>query len=183
MTPAAVLEFWFSADPLPVQMRRWFGADPVFDSACRTVCAPALAQAAAGALHGWTATPTGALALVILLDQIPRNIFRGTARAFATDAQARFIADRAILAGHDQALSAAQRLFLYLPYEHSEALRDQDRAVALLSPLKLADVAEYAQRHRDVIRRYGRFPHRNAALGRTSTAAELAYLATPGAGF
>ena len=122
-----------------------------------------------------------------MLDQFPRNIHRGTPQAFAGDAAALAIAEAAISAGFDRALLPVERVFLYLPFEHSERLADQDRAVTLFEALAgepdMAQTIDYAHRHREVIRRFGRFPHRNPILGRTNSAAEEAYLAEPGAGF
>ena len=134
----------------------------------------------------WPGT-AGLLAQTLVLDQFPRNLFRGQARAFAGDAQARAIALQLIDSGAHLALHPLQRWFVYLPLEHAEDLALQERSVALFSALAadagMADALDYAERHRDVIHRFGRFPHRNAALGRASTAEELAYLATPGSGF
>ena len=125
----------------------------------------------------------GALALAILLDQFPRNIYRGTPRAFAADAKARDAARNALAAGHDQAVAPFMRAFLYLPFEHSEDMADQDRSVALFRALGDEKYLGFAIGHRDVIARFGRFPHRNEILGRRSTPDELAYLRQPGAGF
>lgn len=190
-----ILDFWFGAsgDPDHGRMRRaWFTKDPAFDATIRQRFLGEYEAAARGARGEWAKTPDGALALLILLDQVPRNLFRGSERAFATDAQARAIADRAIAAGFDRRFGPVERLFFYLPFEHSEDLADQDRAVMLMETLPITpdfpqaswdEVMDFARRHRAVIERFGRFPHRNAALGRTSTPAELAYLQEPGAGF
>jgi uncharacterized protein (DUF924 family) len=122
--------------------------------------------------------------LCVLLDQVPRNLFRGQGRAFASDAAARAIAREAIDQGFDRNLPQPQRLFLYLPFEHSESLADQDESVRLIGALDENPTwKDYAIRHRDVIARFGRFPHRNAALGRRNTAEETAFLATPGSSF
>jgi uncharacterized protein (DUF924 family) len=182
-----VLEFWFGPPGMPDALQeRWFKRDPAFDAAIRGRFGGAV-EWALGPLRVEAADPRGALALVILLDQFPRNLFRGTARAFAGDARARRIASRAIAAGWDQALAPVERMFLYLPFEHSEAATDQERSVTLFTALPAAswhaECLGYAEAHRDVIRRFGRFPHRNQALGRASTEEELAYLATPNAGF
>jgi uncharacterized protein (DUF924 family) len=175
MTRAAdVVDFWSAAG-----FARWFGKDADFDAEFRRRFLAAHEAAAGGALDGWAETPDGALALVILLDQFPRNAFRDTARMFATDAKARAIADAAIAAGHDRHIDEALRLFLYLPYEHSERMADQERAVALIAPLG-AELLRYAEIHRDAIARFGRFPHRNKLLGRVSTSEELAFLAAGG---
>lgn len=184
MTPEAVLQFWFAGDAFAWRPA-WFAKDPALDAGCATFLA-ARQAAREGALDDWTATPCGALALLILLDQMSRNLFRGQAEAFAADAQARAIARSILARGFDAALTPVERVFAYLPFEHSEDPADQDLSVRLfeaLAPIEGAAVAEYARRHRDVVRRFGRFPHRNAALGREGTAEELAYLAEPGAGF
>jgi uncharacterized protein (DUF924 family) len=182
MTAEDVLDFWFQGDPT-VWRPCWFTRDRNFDAAIRARFADLLPAALAGQHDAWATTPEGALALVITLDQFPRNLHRATPRAFAADAKALTLATAAIAAGHDKALTPMQRVFLYLPFEHSESLADQDRSVALFESLGIANVTDYAHRHRDVILRFGRFPHRNAALGRASTPEELAYLAEPGAGF
>lgn len=175
MTQASeITGFWRDAG-----MEKWFARDDAFDAALGHRFRDAHEAAAAGALDGWNAHAEGALALQILLDQFPRNVFRGTARMFATDARALALADAAIAQGHDRAVEQALRLFFYLPFEHSEALADQQRAVALITPLG-PDLLHYAQVHLDVIARFGRFPHRNALLGRTSTPEELAFLAAGG---
>jgi uncharacterized protein (DUF924 family) len=184
MDPDAVLSFWFDGDPT-LHRDIWFRRDAAFDARC-TAFADMLTQARDGAFDGWAATPRGALALVILLDQFSRNLCRGTPDAFAADPKARAVARAAIAAGFDQAFGPIERMFLYLPFEHSEDLEDQDESVRLFETLRTslgADTIEYAHRHREVIRRFGRFPHRNAALQRQNTPEETAYLAEPGAGF
>jgi uncharacterized protein (DUF924 family) len=165
-----VVAFWRDAGP-----DRWFAKDDVFDQRFRDHCLALHEAAARGELGAWAETTEGALALVLLLDQFPRNCFRGTARMFATDTQARDVAAAAIAAGHDRAVVEDLRAFFYLPFEHSENLEDQDRAVALCSPLDEKTKA-YAELHRDIIRRFGRFPHRNAILGRESTPEEQRFL-------
>ncbi len=172
-----LLRFWFD----PAQRERWFDADPAFDCLVRDRFGDLLADGAAGSLDGWRdrAPPRGALALCLVLDQLPRNVWRGTARAFATDARAREVARWAIAAGLDRSLRPEERLFLYLPFEHSEDLADQERSVALFEGLGDPGWLGYAVRHRDIVRRFGRFPHRNAALGRASTAEELDFLREP----
>ena len=185
MTDAqAVLDFWFGPPPLQVRTA-WFRKDPAFDDSIRARFGAAVDAALAGELC-WPGS-TGLLAQTLVLDQFPRNLFRGQARAFAGDAQALAIALQLIDSGAHLALHPLQRWFVYLPLEHAEDLALQDRSVALFSALAadagMADALDYAERHRDVIRRFGRFPHRNAALGRPSTAEERAYLATPGSGF
>jgi uncharacterized protein (DUF924 family) len=183
-TPAEVLAFWFDGDP-STRRKTWFEEDAGFDVACTSLAA-ARDLAKAGALDDWVDTPRGGLALIILLDQLSRNLHRGSAEAFAADAKAREIARAMTARDFDKALTPVERMFVYLPFEHSEDLADQDLSVRLFEALEAASdekMIDYAVRHRDVIRRFGRFPHRNAALGRVSTADELAYLAEPDAGF
>ena len=184
ITQDEVLAFWFADDPA-TRRAVWFEQDTAFDTACAGLAA-ARELAKAGALDAWAETPRGGLALLILLDQLSRNLHRGMAEAFAADAKARAIAGGMLARGFDQALTPVERMFVYLPFEHSEALADQDLSVRLFTALDAeigGDLVAYALRHRDVILRFGRFPHRNAALGRANTAAEDAYLAEPGAGF
>ncbi len=169
-TASDVVAFWRDAGP-----DRWFTKDDAFDRRFHTQGLALYEAAARGGLAPWAARPEGALALVLLLDQFPRNSFRGTARMFATDALARTVAAAAIEAGHDRAVHPDLRVFFYLPFEHSEELADQDRSVALAAPLN-ADYRAYAELHRDIIRRFGRFPHRNAILGRATTAEEQRFL-------
>ncbi|MES2711793.1 MAG: DUF924 family protein [Pseudomonadota bacterium] len=190
MNADAVLAFWF-AEGSDTPRKAWFVKDEAFDAAIRDQFGALLVPARDGALDGWAGTPAGALALLVVLDQFPRNLHRGSAEAFASDAHARVIAREVVLGRHmDRALTPTERVFLYLPFEHSEAMAEQDLSVALFEGLR--DSAphrapggsiDYAWRHRAVIRRFGRFPHRNAVLGRTNTDAEAAYLAQPGAGF
>lgn len=176
-----VLAFWFNG-MLSARRGIWFRRDPAFDAGCAGFTGTCLA-AREGRLADWLAAPRPALALVLLLDQFPRNLFRDSAEAFASDPAARAAASAALEQGHDQVLPAAARQFFYLPFEHSETLADQDRSVALFAALGDAEGYDYAQRHREVIRRFGRFPHRNAVLGRVSTWDETAYLAGQPAGF
>ena len=176
-TPADVVSFWRDAG-----MDKWFRGGEVFDDACRAHFLDAHFVAAQRGFEDWMETAEGALALLILLDQIPRNIFRNSAHAFATDALALHYATRAIEAGFDAATDAGLRMFFYLPFEHSEAIADQQRAVAFFSALGNANLLGYANEHREVIARFGRFPHRNAALGRSNTGEEQAWL-DAGGGF
>jgi len=181
-----ILDFWFDppgSDGEVPPRESWWKPDPAFDAECAERFGGACARAASGDLDPWMETAEGCLALVLLFDQFPRNIHRGTAGAFACDARARDVARHALDRGFDAGLAAAQRLFLYLPFEHSEDLADQDQAVALISALDNDQWADYAERHRVVIVRFGRFPHRNAILGRTSTDEEIAFLAEPGSSF
>ncbi len=166
----AVVEFWRAAGP-----GRWFAKDLDFDRQFRERFLALHEAAARGELAGWPATPEAALALIVLLDQFPRNAFRGTPRMYATDGQARLVAGAAIAAGLDQAIAPDLRLFLYLPYGHSEDLADQERSVALNQPLG-GDALSHAEGHRDIIRRFGRFPHRNAILGLPMRPEEQRYL-------
>jgi len=170
-----IVSFWRAAG-----YAKWFGKSDAFDEELREQFQGLHFAAARGELSGWAETAEGALALLILLDQVPRNIFRGSAHSYATDPLAKSIAAAAIAAGHDQALEPALRSFFYLPYEHSEALEDQDRSVALCEALGDADTLKWAELHRDIIRRFGRFPHRNPALGRATTDEEAAFLAEGG---
>lgn len=191
MNPADVLEFWFGAPGSAEHgsLRKcWFEKDPAFDADIRRRFLVLVDEAAAGRLDDWADRPEGLLALIVLLDQFPRNLFRDAPRAFATDAQALALAQQALAQGVDAQLMPVARAFIYLPFEHSEDLAMQDRAVALFAALAqhgeaFASYLDYAERHRDVIRRFGRFPHRNAILGRASTPEEIAFLARPGAGF
>ena len=174
--PADVVAFWFAPDVRPL----WFAATPHFDERLRARFLTTY-QAAASQLTDWETTAEGALALVIVLDQFPLNLFRGQPESFATEAAARDVADRAIARGFDRAVPPIQRQFLYLPFMHREALADQDRSVRLYQQPGLKDGLRFARHHRDLIVRFGRFPHRNAILGRISTPEERAYLASPGA--
>lgn len=181
MIPADILDFWFA----PAASRHWFDSSPDFDRAVRERLGAAQADAAAGRLETWQEQPDGALALCILLDQAPRNIQRGTALAFACDPLARSVARRLLDRGFDRLYPGDHhRLFAYLPFEHSEALEDQELSVRLFTE-RTADATntEYARRHFDIIRRFGRFPHRNAVLGRISTPEEVVFLSQPGSAF
>jgi uncharacterized protein (DUF924 family) len=178
MTPPSaqdVLTFWFE-ETAPKQ---WFAADPAFDERVRARFGTLHEEAARGALDGWMATPEGALALILLLDQLSRNLFRGQAAAFAQDDKAVALADAAIEKGHDLASPADRRAFFYLPYMHAEDLALQDKCIALIRERLGEDSMNlpHAVWHRDVIKRFGRFPYRNAALARESTAEEAAFLA------
>jgi uncharacterized protein (DUF924 family) len=168
---AEIVSFWVEAGP-----DKWFAQDESFDQAIRSRFLPTYEAGANDELAAWEESADGALALVLLLDQFPRNMFRGSARAFATDALARAVADRALSRGFDRATDPAMRSFLYLPFMHSEALIDQDRCVRLYEALGDAENLRYAREHRDVVQRFGRFPHRNDALGRDTTPAERTFL-------
>jgi uncharacterized protein (DUF924 family) len=170
-SPDTVLAFWREAGPA-----KWFHKANAYDDEIRARFLELHEMAAAGELATWEAAAASALALVIVLDQFPRNMFRGSARAFAADALARAVADRAVARGFDQQVPADERMFFYLPFEHSEDIPDQQRSVALFSATGDADSLKWAEKHADIIRRFGRFPHRNAVLGRTTTAEEQAFL-------
>ena len=175
MQPIDVLEFWFGRD-----RKDWFAKNDAFDAELRTRFLATYESAAAGKLSDWEATPEGALALTIVLDQFPRNMFRHDPRAFAADATARAVAERAIARGFDSQFPPAERSFFYLPFEHSEAMADQERCCALFRAMGDADLLHWAELHADIIRRFGRFPHRNAALGRSTTPAEKSFLDNDG---
>jgi uncharacterized protein (DUF924 family) len=166
-----IVEFWHGAGP-----KKWFSKDEAFDETCRARFLATYEAAARGDLAEWELSPQGALALVILLDQLPRNMFRGTRRVYATDPAALLAAERAIERGFDKAVAPEMRRFFYLPFMHAEDLSAQERSVALNEALGEADSIHWARHHRDVIARFGRFPHRNALLGRPSTAEEEAFL-------
>jgi len=167
-----VLAFWFSPQVRPL----WFRSTPAFDRELAARFMETYRAAAAGGLTDWDDSAQGALALVIVLDQFPLNMFRGTPASFATESAARRAADAAIAAGFDAELSDEQKAFLYMPYMHSEGLRDQDTSVQLYEAAGLSNNLKFARHHRDLIRRFGRFPHRNSILGRQSTREEIAYL-------
>jgi Uncharacterized protein conserved in bacteria len=165
-----VVAFWRTAGS-----SLWFAKDAEFDRRFRDRFLTLHEAATSGELAGWTATPEGSLALIILLDQYPRNAFRGTPRMYGTDTQAREIARMAVAHGQDRVIEPALRIFVYMPFAHSEALADQNRAVALVDHLGGVNL-QHARRHRDIIRRFGRFPHRNPLLGRPMTSEEQRYL-------
>jgi uncharacterized protein (DUF924 family) len=176
-----VLDFWFDSRlDAAARNKRWFAKDAAFDAEIRRRFLPLYEQAAAGRLGAWLASAYETLALVIVLDQFPRNMFRGEARAFAADALARDAA-RALLPRFAE-LSPEEQLFAALPFEHSESLEDQNLACELMKDLS-EEQRRYAERHREIIARFGRFPHRNAILGRASTPEEAEFLKTPGSGF
>jgi len=176
ITAADVVAFWREAG-----YEKWFNGGHEFDRQCEARWLAAHFAAARRDLEGWMASADGALALLLLLDQIPRNVFRGSAHSYATDLLARHYAIRALEAGFDEQVDPALRIFFYMPFEHSEDLADQERAVALVAPLD-PGYSRYAIAHREVIARFGRFPHRNRALARASTPEEQAYL-DAGGGF
>lgn len=186
----AILRFWFGeADSTYSQQRRlWFSKQPTLDATIRDQFGTIYEQAMAGELADWQDQPLSCLALVVLLDQFSRNMFRDTPQAFAADPEALRLAQQAIERGFDQQLSPLQRIFIYLPFEHSENPDHQAQSVALFQSLgqespELADVVDYAERHHAVIGRFGRFPHRNEILGRATTPEEAEFLNQPGSSF
>jgi len=188
----AVLSFWFGPDAGPqngLLRANWFRKDSAFDAAIGERFGQLVDEGHRGQLTAWDgAGPRGVLARILVLDQFSRNLFRGNARAFAADQLALAAAQTLVATGQDRLLLPEERMFVYLPFEHSEELALQHQSVQLFRQLAddeplLRGLLSYADAHLEVIARYGRFPHRNAALGRESTAEELAYLATPGAGF
>jgi uncharacterized protein (DUF924 family) len=175
-TADEVVSFWRAAGP-----DRWFNKDTDFDEEIGQRFLDSYEAAAAGQLSDWEQNAQGALALLILLDQFPRNMFRGDARAFATDPLARAVAAGAIVHGFDSQVPAEMRGFFYLPFQHSEDLADQERSIAFYKAIGDVENLKWAELHADIIRRFGRFPHRNAVLGRTTTPEEQAFL--DGGGF
>ena len=170
-----IVAFWSGAG-----YAKWFKRDDAFDADFQSRYHDAHLAAARREHENWLASAEGALALLILLDQFPRNCFRNSAHSYATDGLARHYAQRAIDAGFDLQVDAALRMFFYLPFEHSEAMADQDYAMELFAKIGDEETMKYAVLHRELIARFGRFPHRNAALGRESTREELDYLASGG---
>ncbi len=187
--PRSILDFWFSVHVKAL----WFEKNKAFDDEIRTRFGAAVHEAQMGGFEAWAGSVTGCLALLILLDQMSRNIYRGQAKAFLGDPRARAIADSAIARDFDRALPFDQRRFFYLPFEHAEDMADQDRAIRLFTQLfesaapderrEAEEQLDYAHRHRDIIKRFGRYPHRNEAMGRPSTEDEIAFLKTPGSSF
>lgn len=173
-TPTDILDFWYTP-PMP---QHWFASTPVIDADIRERFSALWEQAAAGELDAWQATPEGCLALCIVLDQFPLNMFRGEARSFATEQQAVAVTKYAVTRGFDSLLPQERRSFLYMPLMHSEYLADQDESVRLFELAGLEANARFAGHHREIVRRFGRFPHRNMVLKRESTAEELVYLAS-----
>ncbi|MBN8552697.1 MAG: DUF924 family protein [Caulobacterales bacterium] len=173
--PDRVVAFWREAGP-----DKWFAKDDGFDSAFRDSFLADHLAAARRERDQWSTDATGALALCLLLDQWPRNCFRGTGHAYATDPLARLFARRAVAAGHDQAFEEALRPFFYLPFQHSEAIADQRQSLCLFGALTAPDADQWARHHHDIVARFGRFPHRNGALGRVTTPEEAAFLEADG---
>jgi len=172
ITPSDVVAFWKEAGP-----GKWFAKDDAFDSRFRRGFGDAHFAAARRELDSWAETPEGSLALLILLDQFPRNVFRGTGHAFATDPLARMFAERALEVGHDLRIEGDIRRFFYLPFQHSEDPADQDRQLELFQTrMDRKPDDRWAEHHHGVVARFGRFPHRNAVLGRETTPEEQAFL-------
>lgn len=167
-----LLTFWFSERVKPL----WFNSTLAFDDELREKYLETYQAALKGELTGWEKTTQGSLALVICLDQFPLNMFRNKAESFEGEEPSRQVAARAIQQGFDQQLKGVQKAFLYLPFMHSEDMVDQDYSVSLFSAADLEDNLRWARHHREIVRRFGRFPHRNAILGRTSTPEEIEYL-------
>ena len=197
-TPEAVLDYWFGApgtarEIAERQSKLWFGKQPEKDREISERFTPTFNAAIARSLDDWAATPRGRLALVIVLDQFPHHIHRDTPDAFAQDAKALALSLAALATGEDKALALIERVFLYLPLEHAESIAMQDLSVAQYLQLVndadeseralFANFLDYAHKHRDVVQRFGRFPHRNAILGRASSAEEIAFLKQPGSRF
>ncbi len=174
-TPDEVIDFWVAAGP-----ERWFSSDGAFDEACRARFLTTYEAAARGDLNEWELSARGALALCLLLDQFSRNMFRGARRAYATDAAAVLAAERAIERGYDQEVEPTLRRFFYTPFMHAEDVAQQERSVTLNEATGDPDLVTWARHHRDIVARFGRFPHRNAVLGRESTAEERQYLEQDG---
>ena len=170
-TPNDILGFWREAGP-----DKWYARSDAFDAAIRLKFEPTHHAAARGEYDAWAETAEGALALLILLDQFPRNLYRGSGHQFATDGKARAIARAAVERGFDREVEPALRNFFYLPFEHSENLADQEYGVALCAEAGDLENLKWSQLHRDIITRFGRFPHRNAALGRKTTPEEQEFL-------
>ncbi len=187
----AVIDFWFGVEGSPergIQRPEWWRKDPAFDALIASRFGARVEAAIGGGLRDWDAAPESALARIVLLDQFTRNIFRNSERAFAGDSLALAAARAMVAAGQDLALTSEQRSFVYMPFEHAEALAAQDEALRLFARLEadapaLKGLLDYAQRHHAIIARFGRFPHRNSVLGRASGDAEIEFLKQPGSGF
>ena len=189
--PQDVLDFWFGAPGSAEhgsQLKAWFVKDAAFDRQVAERFGATIERALRGELDAWAATPEGALARIVVLDQLTRNAFRGAPRAYAGDAQALAAASALVGSRRDELLSPLERAFAYLPFEHAEGMAMQDEAVRLFTRLvtaapELQSMLHYARKHREAIERFGRFPHRNAILGRRSTAEEQDFIDTPGTAF
>jgi uncharacterized protein (DUF924 family) len=188
VSAAEVIAFWFGEPPAAQPRPQWFRKDAAFDDLIRQRFASTLESALAGGLREWDAHLPGALARILVLDQFTRNVWRDTPRAFAGDALALQAAQALVASGRHLALPSLQRWFVYMPFEHAEDLHAQQRSLALFAALaaedlRLADAESWARKHHDVVARFGRYPHRNAILGRESTAEELRFLGQPGSSF
>jgi uncharacterized protein (DUF924 family) len=190
MTPDTILDFWFGTPDSPEygrERKEWFLKDAQFDEQIRSRFLSHYRQAAAGELDAWQTSPLGCLALIITLDQFPRNLFRGKPESFATDQQALALAEWAVEREFDRSLLSVQRWFIYLPFEHSEDIAVQRRSLELWEGLRddpgSIGAIDYARRHYEVIARFERFPHRNAILGRQNTLEEEEFLQQPGSSF
>ncbi|MAR90596.1 MAG: DUF924 family protein [Pseudomonadota bacterium] len=179
MDPEAILDFWFHE----TNPRYWFRKDQKFDQLISSRFGALLKQGCRGELFQWRDTARGRLAEILVLDQFSRNIHRGSALAFAADGMALVLAQEAVAAGLDRQLEARERSFLYMPYMHSESLAIHRQAVQLFQQPGLEDNLKFELKHREILERFGRYPHRNALLGRVSTPEELAFLQQPGSGF
>jgi uncharacterized protein (DUF924 family) len=177
MLPEELIDFWFSKE----SRERWFRSTPEYDALVRSRFEAAWEQARDGALADWEQTADGALALVILLDQMPLNMFRDQPASFSTEALSRALAERALVRGFDRIVADDRRAFFYLPYMHSESLADQERSVELFGQSGLEQNLKWARHHLEIVQRFGRFPHRNAILGRVSTPEETEWLDSPDA--
>lgn len=177
--PDDILRFWFDE----IKPAQWWKVDPAFDAAIAQRFGALHAAAVQGELFEWRKDADGRLAEVIVLDQFSRNIHRGTANAFAADPMALALAQEAVAAGHDLRLAPERRIFLYMPYMHSESRRVHEEAERLFTALGIQDNLDFERRHKAIVERFGCYPHRNAILGRTSSAEELAFLQTPGSSF
>jgi uncharacterized protein (DUF924 family) len=198
-TPDTIHEYWFGTDledaavTARQRARLWWSKDPEVDYEIRRRFESCITKAGSGELDNWASNPQDRLALILLTDQFPRSIYRDSAKAFSFDTKALSLAHTGIDAGFDAALHPLEKVFSYLPLEHSESLADQQRSVSLFHKLvddaspnqkpTFAEYLDFAVRHRDIISRFGRFPHRNKALGRISTPEELSFLQQPGSGF
>jgi len=187
----AVMDFWFGRHGdrgRDTPRRPWFEKSDAFDEQIRNRFGTLIPRAIAGELQGWSAESEGAVAQILVLDQFPRNAFRGTAQAFAGDARALAAARALVDSGTDRTLPGVQRMFIYLPFEHAEDLAAQNASLRLFAQLEseapeVGELSVWARRHHEIIARFGRFPHRNAALGRASTPEEIEFLKQPGSGF
>lgn len=178
-TPETILNFWFTE----LESKDWFDKNPTLDTLIRERFSEVHRQARHCELYAWRATPQGRLAEIIILDQFPRNMFRGDPRSFATDPLALALAQEAVASKTDLSLTVQQRAFLYMPYMHSESLAIHHVAMTVFNQPGLENNLAYEIRHKDIIERFGRYPHRNEILGRTSTAEEMEFLKQPGSGF